>query len=242
MARLCALCGRVLNDPVSQVGVGPACLRRSSGRTERQGPPGLRIVTPAPEIPGQSDLPLPPLQPTEKTCDDQHPGRCRHRCGGGRPARPGAARRLVLAHQPKRDHSGPYRGPAVKGPTREQLLAVVEQAETQGRLTAAEAALLRVGIAILDASRTQVSGLRTALHTARRERDAARAELDRHRVTGAESARGSPEGSSPPTPGVKVGSGRESGCSRTLAFAAGWCRRILQNLETFPCLMHGSFD
>ncbi|MEU1309470.1 hypothetical protein ABZ419_11325 [Streptomyces cinnamoneus] len=77
----------------------------------------------------------------------------------------------------------------MSGPTREQLLALVDQAEEQHRLTAAEAALLRVGITILDESRRQVGGLQTALHTARRERDTLRAELNR---------RGHPAGPRPP--------------------------------------------
>ncbi|MEU5426892.1 hypothetical protein AB0H73_14985 [Streptomyces olivoreticuli] len=80
----------------------------------------------------------------------------------------------------------------MKGPTREQLLAVIAQAEAQGRLTAAEAALLRVGITILDSSRTQVGGLQAALHTARRERDAARAELTQYQAAEAQQARRDP--------------------------------------------------
>ncbi len=80
----------------------------------------------------------------------------------------------------------------MSGPTREQLLALVDQAEAQQRLTAAEAALLRVGITILDESRRQVGGLQTALHTARRERDALRAALDRHATPETEEAREGP--------------------------------------------------
>ncbi|WP_424891823.1 hypothetical protein [Streptomyces sp. XH2] len=71
-------------------------------------------------------------------------------------------------------------------PTREQLLAALDQATVRGRLTQAEAVLLRVGIehltADLTALRRQVGGLQTALHTARRERDAARTELHRHQA------------------------------------------------------------
>ncbi|KAB7850164.1 DUF2746 domain-containing protein [Streptomyces mobaraensis] len=66
----------------------------------------------------------------------------------------------------------------MNGPTREQLLAVIDQAAARGRLTEPEAVLIRVGIdqltADLAALRRQVGGLQTALHTARRERDEAR--------------------------------------------------------------------
>ncbi|MBH1939254.1 hypothetical protein I5Q34_34205 [Streptomyces sp. AV19] len=69
------------------------------------------------------------------------------------------------------------------GPTREQLLAALDQAAAHGRLTEPETVLLRVGIehlaADLAALRRQVGGLQTALHTTRHERDDARAELNR---------------------------------------------------------------
>ncbi|WP_327223061.1 hypothetical protein OG229_02630 [Streptomyces platensis] len=51
-------------------------------------------------------------------------------------------------------------------PTTEQLLILVDRAE-RGRLSAEEAAVLRAGIANLDAARRSAGGLQRALHDAR---------------------------------------------------------------------------
>jgi hypothetical protein len=57
----CAACGRPLRRP-SPTGLGPVCARRLQPTTRR---PAIRTPDAPPEpIPGQTELPLIPFQPT----------------------------------------------------------------------------------------------------------------------------------------------------------------------------------
>ncbi|MFI2078658.1 DUF6011 domain-containing protein [Streptomyces triculaminicus] len=65
MGPRCGLCGRVLTDQASRArGVGPVCARRSQSHTAARVPRSGPLFTPITDIPGQTELPLAPHQPT----------------------------------------------------------------------------------------------------------------------------------------------------------------------------------
>ncbi|MFB7707955.1 DUF6011 domain-containing protein [Streptomyces sp. NPDC056105] len=61
----CGACGRLLTDDASKDrGLGPRCFRRLGGRTAARASPAAPTTAPVPQIPGQTELPLQPFQPT----------------------------------------------------------------------------------------------------------------------------------------------------------------------------------